>query len=338
MSNDETAAYTPKAPYYDTTSDGTSATSPAPVRGPRRGPLSSRLEARARLTPLIDTGFLPSTDPGSASAPSGELSQSDGGGNVYTTDALSSAQAGPVWEMLTGVLRGPGEAADALRDGHNFGARWASRADMLGACLDEYYQLAAKYNDARTLLRETEQDLGPLRQQQVASYMTLRELEGHLELHSRAELRAAYLGAAEVEMRVFRVEQERDLLSSRIETLEGFMSFLSHVVATIRAIPAEAMEQPAAAGDAELTPPLAADSAVGGATSAEAVGNSAPVDDADAFEELVIDADEAAELAARGDVEVIGAAEEVSEVGEIPAQPLNTDGLLETAIQDSHDY
>ena len=333
MSQDDPATYTPMAPYYDTTSDMAAATPPPPARAPRRGPLSSRLEARKRLTPLVDTGAVPIVDPSGASVPSGELSADDVTG-MYTTGgpagAQAGAQGGPVWEMLTGILRKPGEAADALREGHDFGARWASRADMLGACLDEYYQLAAKYNDARVLLSETEQDLGPLRQQQVTSYMTLRELEAHLELHSRAELRAAYLGAAQIEMRVFRVEQERDLLSSRIETLEGFMGFLSHVIATIRAIPAEAMEQPATATDGQASPGDAAQAA-------EAWAAGAAADDADAFEELEIDADEAAALVARGDVEVIGAVEEVSGVGNIPARPANTGSLIETTIQDSHE-
>lgn len=330
MSQDDLPAYTPMAPYYDTSSDLASVTPPAPTRAPRRGPLSSRLEARKRLTPLLDSAALPAVDPSSASAPSGELSADDDASGRYITGAPAGAQADPVWEMLTGILRKPGEAADALRDGHDFGARWASRADMLGACLDEYYQLAAKYNDSRILLKETEQDLGPLRQQQVASYMTLRELEARLELHSRAELRAAYLGAAQIEMRVFRAEQERDLLSSRIETLEGFMGFLSHVIATIRAIPAEAMEQPDAA-DAEQTPP-------GDAAQADASADaSATVDDSGAFEELEIDADEAAALVARGDVEVIGAVEEVSEGGAVPARPANIGSLVETAKQDSHE-
>lgn len=301
MSSDDSAApYTPMPSYYDM------GMAPEPLpqpRTPRRGPLSSRLEARARLTPLPDSGALPS-DPG---APSEPLAAREGFGDTGA-DKLASAQAGRAWASVTGALRMPGQADDALRDAPSFGARWTSRMDMLGACLDEYYQLTAKYNQARTLLGETELDLAPLRQQQVSAYMTLRELEERLELHSRTELRAAYLGAAEIEMRVFRVEQERDLLSSRVETLEGFMGFLSRVIATIRGIPAEAMEQPAP--EVEV-----------GQSSQPAQG--AAPDDVEVYEELVIDADEAAALVARGDVEVIGAMEEVNVVDEAGALAIN---------------
>lgn len=240
--DDDAPPYVPMAPYYGAID--TSAETPAiAARPPRRGPLSSRLEARGRLTPAIaNTASLP---PDETTAQSGDLRTPS-----YDSQSLAEVTPGAVtpsapaaWDMLTGILRDPGEADEALRSGLNFSAHWTSRADMLGACLDEYYQLTARYNDARTLLRAAEQELPPLRQRLTVAYATLRELEARIELHSRAELRTAYLGAAEIEMRVFRVEQERDLLSSRVETLEGFMRFLSRVIATIREIPAEVMDQ-----------------------------------------------------------------------------------------------
>src|SRR5487761_1464891 len=229
MSYDDTAAYTPFASRYE---DGADTSRAQLMRAPRRGPLSSRLEARARLTPLPESA--PLVDPDDAPDPADAEVFAPNASSEYRPGGVSAAQAGPAWALLTEVLRQPGEEAEALRESADFGARWTSRSDMLSACLDEYYRLTAKYNEALALLKAVEQDLPPLRQQQATAYMTLREMETRLELHSRAELRAAYLGAAENEMRSFRVEQERDQLHHRVETLEGFLGFLSRVIATIR--------------------------------------------------------------------------------------------------------
>lgn len=311
MSSDETAPYSPPSPY----NTGASTPLPAP-RTPRRGPLSSRLEARARLTPLVD-GAAALFDP--AMSPESFPGVTDTG--ELWTDPGSSGQAGQVgqaWTRVTSALRLPDQADGALRDTPSFGARWTSRADMLGACLDEYYQLTAKFNEARILLKEMEEEIAPLRQQQLSAHMTLRELEARLEMHSRTELRTAYLGAAEIEIRVFRAEQERDLLTSRVETLESFMSFLSRVISTIRGIPAEAMEQLDSVADAEQT--FEASSA-----RSESGAGGAGVAEAGEYEELVIDADEAAELVAQGDVEVIGAVDDADVAGGEPSERSGND-------------
>jgi len=305
MSYDDSAApYTPGTSTYNGPSDA-QLPAAAPTRAPRRGPLSARLAARARATTPPAPTSQPVDDSAEAPASSDELSKAAATHHYFAGEA-SVASAGPVWEAFTAALREPDDVAEALRDTPSFASRWSSRADMLGACLDEYYRLTTKYNEARALLKETEQDISPLRQQQVSAHLAVRALEERMELHSRADLRAAYLGLAEIEMRVFRVEQERDLLSNHIETLEGFMGFLSRIISTVRTIPADLLEQPAQQTDVE--PERAVSS------SQEAPGaDDASDDDTGAFEELVIDADEAAELAARGDVEVIGSVEEVNE-------------------------
>lgn len=332
--DDSAAAYTPGTPYYDA---ATSAQPSAPSRAPRRGPLSTRLAARARIT----SAPAPISQPGDEAADATvRLSLPDGPGakDAYSLSETPAAQSGPVWDVFTALLREHGDAAEALRDAPSFGSRWSSRADMLGACLDEYYQLTTKYNDARALLKEIGQELAPLRQQQMSAHLAVRALEERLELHSRVELRTAYLSLAEVEMRIFRIEQERDQLSNRVETLEGFMGFLSRIISTVRTIPAEALAQSAPLADAEPTSQPAANSAAetpGASKAIEAVEpvEAGQVDDGgenpDAFEELVIDADEAAELAARGDVEVIGAVEEGDET---PEQMTETDSLPKTEI------
>ncbi len=191
-------------------------------------------------------------------------------------------------------MREPNGLAEMLRDSHTFGSRWETRADMLGACLDEYYKLTSSVNDARKLLQDTERDITTLRQQQFSAYMTLRELETHLEMHSRTELRSAYLGAAEIEMRVFRGEQDRDMLTSRIDMLEGFMQFLSRVIATVRAIAPDAMEQATSVASANVS---------GSPQAPESASESE-------YEELEVYIDEAEAMIASGEVEVVAIVEE----------------------------
>jgi hypothetical protein len=310
MSYDDSAApYVPGTPSYDTSP---TTQQPAP-RASRRGPLSARLAARARATPGLAPTSSTDDDAADVSAQADTGSEADGS-DMYTPSSAAGAQAAPTWETFTTILHDPGDAAAALRTTPHFGARWNSRADMIGACLDEYYKTTAQYNDARTLLKEVEQDLMPLRRQQTSAHLAVRALEERLELHSRAELRTAYLGLAEIEMRIFRVEQERDQLSSRVETLEGFLDFLSRIISTIRTIPAEALDQPTPEAEADPSPKIEARPAEeepGAVDRPEALDEIDQLDDA--FEELVIDADEAAALAANGEVEVMGVEEEVSE-------------------------
>lgn len=324
MSYDDSAApYTPGTSYFDVQTD---APAPTPTRAPRRGPLNARLEARARATPAPAPISLPDAEDADTVTDSDALSvRRDTPG--YAPGSAAATPTGPVWEAFTAALHEPAEVAEALRDAPSFGARWSSRADMLGACLDEYYRLTTRYNEARALLKETEHNLAPLRQQQVSAHLAVRALEERLELHSRSELRTAYLGLADIEMRAFRVEQEYDLLSNRVETLEGFLGFLSRIISTIRTIPADVLDQPAQPTDAESTPQRAASSVAG------ALGSADAPEDADLFEELVIDADEAAELAARGDVEVIGAEEEGA--SDTHAHTLESDSPRTTPFSDS---
>lgn len=186
---------------------------------------------------------------------------------------------------FTGLLREPDGVSQALRDIPNFGARWDSRTEMLDACHDEYFQLNTRYNDAHELLAEVDRKLAPLRPQRATALRAVQNMEAHIELHSRMELRSAYLGLADIETRFYRLEQERDLLASRIETLENFMGLLSRVIATVRTIPAEALEQA----------PATADEAV---------------KDEEDYIEVELDADEAAAMVARGEGELVVEGEE----------------------------
>lgn len=271
MSNDDTPPYEPATPYYSTNPPATAG------RTLRRGPLSARLAARA----LSDTSALPAID--ALSDDSGALVADDANDNApdYTPGGAPGESAGTGPMSFSALLREPDSVSQALRDIPNFGARWESRAEMLDACHDEYFQLNSRYNDARELLEEASRQLAPLRQQRNVAQRAVLDLEAHIELHSRVELRSAYLGLADIETRFFRIEQERDLLASRIETLENFMGLLSRVIATVRTIPADALEESITTADA------------------------AAAGDEDDYTEVELDADAAAELVARGEGELI---------------------------------
>ena len=277
MSNDDTPPYEPVTPYYSTNP-------PASARQtPKRGPLSARLAARALNAALSDTAALPAYDQAASDSGALESSVENDSTPAYTPGSGALRDSGSPAPTFTALLREPDGVSQALRDIPNFGTRWDSRADMLGACHDEYFQLNTRYNDARELLAEADRMLAPLGVQQATAQHALRDLEAHMELHSRAELRAAYLGLADIELRVYRIEQEHDLLASRIEELENFMGFLSRVIATVREIPAEALEPP---------------------TTANASETEASVEDE--YTEVELDADTAAELIARGEGELVG--------------------------------
>lgn len=218
-------------------------------RGERQGPLAARLSRRQRNTPEPTTGanrYQHFTRSPYSESESPVPQASAGAPPAYGYEPGYDPQASrqrPTWEKVTSALRLEETAAspDALFTDLGFGATWNSRAEMLRACLDEYYRVVNSFNDARRLLEISESDLEPLRRDQMVADARVREAEARLEFQSRTELRSIYLGAAEIETRLFRAEQEHQSLSNRLEVLEGFMTFLSRIIATVRAIPEGAL-------------------------------------------------------------------------------------------------
>ena len=210
----------PPTPYYSTNPPATA------KQTTKRGPLSARLAARALNAAASDTAAILAYDQAASDSGALESSVENNSTATYTPGSGALRDSVSPAPTFTALLREPDGVSQALRAIPNFGTRWDSRADMLGACHDEYFQLNTRYNDARELLGELDRKLTPLRMQQATAQRAMRDLEAHIELHSRSELRSAYLGLADIELRVFRFEQERDLMASHIEELENFMGFL----------------------------------------------------------------------------------------------------------------
>lgn len=242
MATDEEDGYAPReplTPLYSPPDENV----PAPSsRSLRQGPLGARLSQRASSPPASTSLPHAYGAPAPAYMPGGASTDDEpaAAAPFSSKDTAPSGPAGrqrPSWGRVTGMLRLDDRVTGALHADLSFGATWSSRSEMLRACLDEYYRLVASYNEARRLLEQSGGDIEALRGEQATAALRLREVEARLEFHSRAELRAVYLGAAEIEARLFRAEEERDLLRSRAELLEGFMAFLSRIIATVRAIP-----------------------------------------------------------------------------------------------------
>jgi hypothetical protein len=244
---DDFGSREPLTPRYNPASDDTAG---AKRGGRTGGPLSARISQRRRDSQPPASGEpaythftrspyeqyqQPAPQEGPVSSVGGYAPASPGG---Y---APAAPRPAPSWERVTGVLRLDDKVTGTLHSGLQFGATWSSRAEMLRGCLDEYYRLVASFNETRRLLELSDADIDALRREQAASAARLREVEARLEFQSRVELRAVYLGAAEIETRLFRAEEERSLLSSRAELLEGFMMFLSRIIATVRAMPESAL-------------------------------------------------------------------------------------------------
>jgi hypothetical protein len=306
----------PLTPLYNPSSGATGETQTPGQRGSRHGPLGARLSQRNK--PTQPPAFNPESlfSPSTPSAPEANETQ------TLVSEYVPASAPSPTWGRVTGILKLDEKVTGALHADLQFGANWSSRSEMLRACLDEYYRLVASYNEARRLLELSGEDIEALRREQVAASMRLREVESRLEFHSRTELRAVYLGAAEIETRLFRAEEERDLLRSRAELLEGFMAFLSRIIATVRAIPPnvvigapapEAGASAAANGAASVSPSVSPfvsslpahanpdetllyNSRAQGASSTTPTMQSATGSDQD-IEELVLDENEIALLA-----------------------------------------
>ncbi len=239
MASDDGDGYTPREPLTPLYNPlGTTPGTTRPTPGPRnaRGPLGARLSQRGRVTEPPSQGGEPAYTPG---AP--EASETPGAPQGFSGDYVPASPESPTWGRVTGLLKLDEKVTGTLHADLQFGATWSSRSEMLRSCLDEYYRLVASYNETRRLLELSDGDIEALRREQTAALARLREVESRLEFHSRTELRAVYLGAAETETRLFRAEEERDLLRSRAELLEGFMAFLSRIIATVRAIPPNVM-------------------------------------------------------------------------------------------------
>jgi two-component system sensor histidine kinase DegS len=138
---------------------------------------------------------------------------------------------------------------------------FAEEADLLGACKIEYDRVGHELDELRLLIRQSTRELEKLNQKKVLTASKVRDMEQHLEHHSRADIRATYLAATEAEMRAFMIGEQREQLQAKFKVFSRYARFLMRAIEAIPTL-SQAMQWDAA--DAWSMPGAADMQAAGG--------------------------------------------------------------------------
>ncbi|HLZ21566.1 MAG TPA: histidine kinase [Ktedonobacterales bacterium] len=125
---------------------------------------------------------------------------------------------------------------------------WATESDLIESCQVEYDNISHELDELRMLLTQSGKEMEKLNQRKVLTAAQVREIEEHLELHSRQEIREKYLAAAEAEMRAFMIGEQREQMQSKAHTYEQYLDFLRRTVDVLQAAPAPASGASSLAG------------------------------------------------------------------------------------------
>lgn len=117
-------------------------------------------------------------------------------------------------------------------------ASWADGSDLVEACKHEYDRITRELDELRMLLTQSGKEVDKLNQRKVLTAAQVRDMEEHLELHPRTEIRETYLAAAEAEMRAFMIGEQREQLQAKVHTFEQYARFLRRIVQMLQAPPA----------------------------------------------------------------------------------------------------
>ena len=196
-----------------------------------------RMERRERSSPYLGLTSqhraIQPSDLAGASAPS---DYTPGGGRTAPIPAVNlGAKARPdgrqdtqSWAAISTIMeRAPTHTSEM----HTFAALDVLvSGDIVAACAIEYEQVNRELDELRLLVKQGAKELEKLQQRKVLTAARVRELEERLELHSRAELREAYLAAAEAEMRAFMIAEQREQMSAKVAVYERYGLFLARTI------------------------------------------------------------------------------------------------------------
>lgn len=87
-------------------------------------------------------------------------------------------------------------------------------------CRDELEQSSQALQEIALLLNQTRAEVDRLSQRETQQNSRLRELEASIESYSRTEIRDAYTAAHDVQLRLFMMRNQLDVLQSRSETIQ----------------------------------------------------------------------------------------------------------------------
>lgn len=114
---------------------------------------------------------------------------------------------------------------------------WSEDGDLIEACKFEYDRISRELDELRVLLAQSGKELEKLSHRKVLTAAQVREMEEHLELHSRQEIRDAYLSAAEAEMRAFMIGEQREQMDAKVRTYDQYARFLRSAIRALQTLP-----------------------------------------------------------------------------------------------------
>ncbi|MGH2485196.1 MAG: histidine kinase [Ktedonobacterales bacterium] len=157
----------------------------------------------------------------------------------------ATTPAGATWSALPAVRQQQQQQADAGPFGQpppddDDAAFWDPDASIYTTCKVEHDRVVHELNELRVVEQQTAKELERLNHLKVLEGARVRELEEHLETHSRQDIRAVYLAAAEAEMRAFMMTEQRDHLREKLRLYGRYEQMLSHLLSALRAAPSAA--------------------------------------------------------------------------------------------------
>ncbi|MGZ3599377.1 MAG: histidine kinase [Ktedonobacterales bacterium] len=170
------------------------------------------------------------------------------GGLTPTTKQHVVAQETNSWAAISSMMERP-ENDKATRvmpalSGDVYGSQDTPSIDdllnnssLLDACKSEFDRVARELDELRLLVKQSSKELEKLNHRKVLTAAEVREIEEHMELHSRQEIRAAYLAASEAEMRAFMISEQREQMETKLSVYERYSVFLSRTMAALSALP-----------------------------------------------------------------------------------------------------
>ena len=173
----------------------------------------------------------------------------------YSASSVSAApQAGATWARLPAVQAAKAAEADSgsLEDDTD---PWNADATIYEACRVEHGRVADALKQLRVVEQQTAKELERLNHVKVLEGAKVRELEEHLETHSRQDIRTVYLAASEAEMRAFMMSEQRDHLREKLRLYTRYERMLSRLMEAVRSLPGGDAAQPASRWGASAVSP-----------------------------------------------------------------------------------
>lgn len=234
------------------------------------------------LAPAVSD--VPPERPTSTRLPAVRSADPDAGGLSAT--ALRPAVRRPAggWDTMSSLLT-PGEASGGRGDDDAAGAggdqpssSWlreslAADGDRLDQCKAEYTKVRGELDELRLLMRQNSAELEKLNQRKVLAAARVREIEEHIELHSRQDIRTAYVTASEAEMRVLMISEQHERFETKLLVFERYEQFLSRLMETLSTLRTAERAAPPPAWSSSLSGPMmSGPMAPAGAPQAAAMG------------------------------------------------------------------